>query len=141
MGRKTSIYLKDEIEKQLKERSDELSSVISKDLDRFYALLKRSLKQVSVNISANEAVLIVDSLNGSLFDANSAPLLWGNIEDSIQLDGLDKKWEVDGPALVEKVKSWSEMQCMAVIDAAERFWHECPQNDIREDVKRFFLIK
>lgn len=139
MGRKTSIYLRDELEAQLKARSKELSSVINRDLERIYALYARSLRQII--LTPDEACLIVDSQNGTLHDARSAPMLWAGIEDSIHLDGLAEKWDIDGPALVEKMKQWNDIQCLAVIDAVERFWEEPVHTDIREEVKGFFGIR
>ena len=139
MGRKTSIYLREELEEKLKVRGKETSSLINRDLERLYSLYQRSLRQVQ--LTPAEACLIVDSQNGTLHDARSAPMLWGGIEDSINLDGLAEKWEIDGPALVEKLKQLNDLQCMSIIDAAERFWEECPQGNIREDVKRFFVIR
>lgn len=139
MGRKTSIYLREELEEKLKFRGKETSAIINRDMERLYALYLRSLRQVQ--LSPEEACLITDSLNGSLYDANSARMLWGGIQDSIELEGLAEKWVIDGPALVEKLKQLNEIQCMAIIDAAERYWEECPQENIREDVKRFFEIR
>ena len=86
-----------------------------------------------------EACLIVDSLNGSIMDANTAQVLWAGIADSIRLDGLDKKWDVDGPALVEKLQGLNVLQAMALVDAAERFW-EMENVPFEEGVRKVFNV-
>ena len=57
-------------------------------------------------------------------------------------DRLAEKWGVDGPALVEKLRGLNEMQALAIIDAAERFWQDdtLRNADIREGVKAIFKI-
>ena len=133
-----SIHLRDELDEQIKSRGSR-STVITRDLERLYTLYRRALSQV--RLSNNEACLIVDVLNGSIMDAT--PLLWANIEDGINLDGLDQKWSIDGPALVEKLRKLNEIQTLAVVDAAERFWTDesLHSRDIREGVKSIFAIK
>ncbi|KNZ70319.1 hypothetical protein Tfer_0879 [Thermincola ferriacetica] len=100
-------------------------------------LYRRALKQAGLTV--DEACLIVDALNESLYSADTACLLWAGIGDACRLDGLDKKWNVDDVALVEKLQNLNELQSMAVIDAAERFWAG-PYRDIeiREAVKQVF---
>jgi hypothetical protein len=117
-------------------RSENESGIASRDLERLYTLYKHALREVP--LSENEACLLCDVLNGTLMDANSAALLWAEVEDGIRLDGLDQKWEVDGPALVKRLQALDRLHCLALIDAAERFWAETPQEPAREAVRRFF---
>ena len=107
--------------KQVEERGKARSTVITRDLDRLYTLYRRVLRRI--NLSLDEACLITDALNGSLMTADTAHLLWASVEDAIKYEGLDKEWNVDGKALVEKLRcTLNEIQTMAVIDAAERVW-------------------
>ncbi|NPV72156.1 MAG: hypothetical protein HPY55_16240 [Firmicutes bacterium] len=115
------------------------SEVIRRDLERLYRLYRYAIRQVS--LSPEEACLIVDALNGALMDADSAPMLWAEVEDGIRLEGLDAKWGVDGQALIEKLRALDRLTCLALVDAAERFWHECPDEDPRQAVRRFFLVR
>lgn len=94
------------------------TQIAARDLDRYYTLLQRAMPK----FSEPEASLIVDALNGTLSEPHTAHLLWAEIDDAIQLDQLDKKWGVDGPALVQRLRSLSPFEAMAVVDAAERFW-------------------
>lgn len=133
-----SIHLRVELDEQIKSRGTR-STIITRDLERLYTLYRRALQQA--RLSVDEACLVVDALNGSIMDAT--PLLWANIEDSIQLDGLDQKWSIDGPALVEKLRGLNDIQVLAVVDGAERFWADetLHSRDIREMAKSCFAIK
>lgn len=79
-------------------------------------------------------------LNGTIVDANTAGLLWASAEDACALDGLDKKWPVDGKAFVEKLKKLSYVQSLALADAAERFWQANTGTADDEDIKKFFGV-
>ncbi|MFY9604024.1 MAG: hypothetical protein WAR00_05190, partial [bacterium] len=58
--------------------------------------------------------------------------------------GLDKKWQVDGKALVKKLKALSHVQALALVDAAERFWQANTGTNTGtaddEDIKKFFGV-
>ena len=106
---------------QIEERGEARSTIISRDLERLYTLYQRALRRV--NLTIDEACLITDALNGSLMTADTAHLLWASVEDAIKYEGLQEKWGVDVKALVEKIRGLTEFECMAVIDAAEKFWN------------------
>ncbi|MDK2883320.1 MAG: hypothetical protein PWP58_1656 [Bacillota bacterium] len=112
------------------------STVINRDLDRLYTLYRRALAQVG--LTTREALLIADALNGILMDVTTVPLFWAQIQDAIAVEHLDKKWQVDGQALVEKLRGLNEIQALAVIDAAERFWHENPGESPEDRVREIF---
>lgn len=124
---------------ELRARGESRSGTIRRDLERLYALYKYALREVE--LSASEAALICDALNGALVDASSASMLWAEVEDAIRASDLAEKWNVDGPALVEKLRSLDRTACLALADSAERFWRECPQEDARQAVRRFFPVR
>lgn len=95
------------------------NAVVQRDLDRYYTVLTLALAQV--HLTPNEALLICDALNGTFIDVYTAQLLHAEIEDSLP-DGLAEKWDVDGAALVAKLRDLSLLQQMAVCDAVERWW-------------------
>lgn len=140
MPEKTGIYLADPVAAELAARGDNRSQVINRDLTRLYTLYRRALAEVP--LSVEEACLLVDALNGALLDATTARLLWAEIEDACRLDHLDQKWQVDGQALVQKLKNLTDIQALALIDAAERFWNapDVGQRNVREAVKDYFNI-
>lgn len=93
--------------------------IARRDLDRYYAILAAELARL--DLSEAEWSAVVDALNGSLLDANTARLLWAEIDDALP-DGLAGKWGIDGPALVGKLRTLSPAGAMAVVDTAERYW-------------------
>ncbi|MEW8957836.1 MAG: hypothetical protein AB2448_01800 [Moorella sp. (in: firmicutes)] len=137
---KIAIYIPDHLLAEISTRGDNRSGIISRDLERLYTLYRRALAQVT--LSVEEACLIVDALNGAKFEADTARLLWAEIEDACNLDHLDEKWQVDGQALVQKLRELNEIQALALVDAAERFWEasDVGERDVREAVKEFFNI-
>lgn len=132
-----TITIPEKVLREVDARGDNRSAVISRDLERYYTLLQRVIKRV--RLSVEEACLIVDALNGILIDANTVQLLWANVADAISLDRLDQKWGIDGQFLIEKLRGLNELQAMALVDAAERFW-EKPEGDIRERVAQIFGV-
>lgn len=128
---KQSVSLAPEIQAQLQARVDAtrgaFSSVIGESLGRYFEALRRARARLADQFSPGELALIADSSDGTLWSAVSVPLLYANVEDSL-VDGLAAKWEVDGPALVTKLRGLSYIECAAIIDAVERWWaHEEPR--------------
>lgn len=139
MAKTVGIYLYPETDQGILRRGDNRSHGINRDLERLYTLYRRTIRETP--LALKEACLLVDALNGSLMDANTAHLLWASIEDACKLDGLAGKWEVDGLALVEKLMDMSAFQCMALIDAAERFWAiPDTERELEEGVRKCFNI-
>jgi hypothetical protein len=95
------------------------SDLAVRDLGRYYDMLALAL--ASVDLSAGQAGLLVDVLNGTVIDLTTAQMLAAEVEDSLP-DGTAEKWDVDGPALVAKISAWNLGQRLAVCDAVERFW-------------------
>lgn len=50
-------------------------------------------------------------------------MLWAEIADAVSLDGLDRKWQVDGAALVNKLQAGGMIGQAALVDASERWWN------------------
>jgi len=136
--RTVSIYLRPALETEIEARGDNRNHVIHRDLERLYTLYRLALREMKLTLP--EAWFIVDMLNGSLVDAYSAGTLWASAEDACALDGLDKKWQVDGKAFVEKLKALSPVQALALVDAAERFWQANTGSMKDEDIKKFFGV-
>ena len=133
-----SFWMRPELGKEIEERGDNRTLVIHRDLERLYTLYRLALRDVKLTLP--EAWFLVDMLNGSLMDAYTAGLIWAEAEDAIALEGLDMKWQVDGKALVKKLKALSRVQALALVDAAERFWQANTGSMGEEDIKRFFRM-
>jgi hypothetical protein len=136
--RTVSIYLRPELEAEIEARGSNRNHIIHRDLERLYTLYRLALREIKLTLP--EAWFLVDMLNGSLMDANTAGLLWASAEDACSMDGLDKKWKIDGKVFVEKLKALSHVQALALVDAAERFWQENTGTADDEDIKRFFRM-
>lgn len=92
--------------------------VAKRDLERYYETLRRSLP----TFGSQEALAILDTCNGTLWEPHTVRLIWANVEDAIRLEALDQKWNIDGAALVARLRSLSYAEALAVVDAAERYW-------------------
>jgi hypothetical protein len=81
-------------------------------------------------LSVAEWKLVADALNGTMFHgAGQLGILWAEIADAIKLEALDKKWEVNGAALVKRLRALTPGQLVATIDVVERFWIEVARGD------------
>ena len=99
------------------ETGKRLSETARRDLERYYTLLRMSLPTFTVA----EASLLCDAMNGTITEPHTASLLWANVADALD-DGLAEKWDVDGEALVRRLRALSPFEQLAVADACERFW-------------------
>lgn len=104
---------------QLRERGDEVSATLRRDLDRYYYLLERARR--GIRLSPEETAVIVDALNGSVH-GREAQYALASIEDSIRLDGSDKHHGADGPTLMAKLREMTDAEIFAIVDRVERFW-------------------
>jgi hypothetical protein len=113
--------LSDQIEERISEIGGSTSGgVTQRDLGRYYDMLGLGL--AAVHLTPGEAGLIVDALNGTLIDINTAQALRLEVEDALRA-GLAEKWQIDGSGLVEKIRGYTLVQRMAIADAVERFWN------------------
>lgn len=107
---------------QVDAREGGRSTVIGRDLERYYAGLDRARAELRQKLSGEEVALIIDLFNATAWEPQSISYIWHEVEDGIRLDELDKKWKIDGPALIKKIKGLDYASCCALVDAAERFW-------------------
>ncbi len=135
---KTSLTLDPRVKEFIAKRGDNRSGMINRDLERYYVLLSRALK--SVPLTVTEASLIVDVLNGTIIDGNTACFLWAEVQDGINLEKLDKKWNIDGDSFVQRLRELNDFQAMALIDAAEIFWQGGLGLPFDEAIKKYFCI-
>ena len=116
------------------------NTIAWRDLDRYYVALYHAL--VSVDLSAGEAMLIIDSHNGTHIDINAAQMLHYQVEDALSDSPLAAKWEIDGPALVAKLRGYNLLQRLAIVDAVERWWGDTYHvNDGEARLVRVGLVK
>ena len=118
-----TITLSGELAGEVRSRDDagSLSGVVTRDLARLYAMYRLALEGAGLSVA--EALLICEALNDRELQPDSAADLWAVVEEACAKNGLHTDWELEdyGP-LVKKLKSLSSLHCMAIVDAAERFW-------------------
>lgn len=99
------------------------SGTINRDLERYYEILRYGRQALRDRLSTAEIAAILDNLNGCwLSEPVSVRLIYANVEDGLA-EGLAKKWQIDGPALVAKLKALSFAESCALADASERWWN------------------
>lgn len=135
-----------DLEAEFASRSDEqsdsvFSRIAKRDLERYYTLLPGSLP----TFTEGEAIILVNALNGAKYpQPEQACRLYVDVQEYLEESEAYSQKPVndDAPALVFRVKEMSPIECMAIIDAAERFWSGAyHQFDIHERLKKVGLIK
>lgn len=115
--------------------------VARRDLTRYYALLRDSIREVE--LTPGEAAYICDCLNGTIFGEHFYSLVWAEVADAEE-DGLGEKWGVDAKALADRLRGASLGCRMAIVDAAERawaVWGEDPTADLEETLRLVGLLQ
>lgn len=107
---------------QSKEQSADvaLSQVAKRDLERLYMLYQLSLP----TFSENEAIIIVNALNGTKCQPEMAHRLYVDVQEYLDESETYHVPTVsdDVRMLLIRLKALSRFECMAIYDAAERFW-------------------
>lgn len=121
---KLSITLAPRLCQEIALRGDVCSGVIGQGLARYYALLREARGRLREQLTPTELSAILDVLNGHWWSEQLCVVeIWATIEDGCRLDGLAQKWNIDGPALIAKIKRLDLVAVHALADACIRFWH------------------
>lgn len=83
-------------------------------------------------LSRNEWMACMDVMNGmftGMGDPISAKFLWASVDDACSSDGLAEKWEIDGPALVKKLRALDTAGAISVAEIGRRFWSRASGRD------------
>jgi len=82
-------------------------------LERYRALLGHGLQEIrSLGLTEEEALRVLEALNGVLFTPETAHLVWADVADRLG----------DEHPIVRKIRSLSPSGRFALVDLAERFW-------------------
>ncbi|BER92704.1 hypothetical protein [Atrimonas thermophila] len=119
---KLQVYIDKEMQDFFSKRNYAPAGRIAREMLKVMAIsMQEELKKL--NLTLPETKLILDALNGLLItDPAQIKYLWAEIEDTIKLDDLDKKWGVNGEELVSKLRNASLPALYAIWDVAQRFW-------------------
>ncbi len=77
-----------------------------------------------LQLTEREAQLLCDAANGLRWDEPGVTLLWAQVVDAMRLEALDRRWEIDGEHLIERLRQLSPLQCWLLAGAIDRFWQE-----------------
>lgn len=139
MAKNASVYLQAGTEKEILARGTNKSAIINRDLDRLYSIYRECL--LDVKLTPNEALLVCEALAAWEGDSNAAKMLYSFIYDTIRNESLRDKWDVDGRQLVDKLRNLPLSHCLAIIDAAGRFFETAPTRENHLDIiKQIFFI-
>jgi hypothetical protein len=121
-SRKKSIWMGEPLERLIASRrrtqDDEVnvSGAINTAVDRYLEILRRSMPTLPLG----EWCALFDALNGCwMLESWSPRYAFADVADT---PGLGQKWQIDQDALVARLQACDYATCVAVVDAAERFW-------------------
>jgi hypothetical protein len=121
-SRKKSIWMGEPLERLINSRrrtqDDELnvSGAINTAVDRYLEIVRRHMPTLSLG----EWCAIFDALNGCwMLESWSPRYAFAEVADTA---GLEEKWGIDQDALTQQLQAFDYATCVAVVDAAERFW-------------------
>ena len=90
------------------------------------------------SFTANELKLMIDCHNGMIFNPQfaSTQFLSIQVQDSINLDGTDKTWEITKSDLIAKIELLLDIEAAFIIEWLTAFWLIKPNPDIDEYIKK-----
>lgn len=94
------------------------SKAIGELIDRYDYIVKHNVPK----FSAGEWKIIVEAIGGQLVEAWAIGHVTAGIVDSISLDGAAERFEVDGEAMIKKLKKLGYVQKLAMVDVVECYW-------------------
>lgn len=118
-------------------RGDSPDAVAKRDLERYYYGLRYSF--LKLNLTLDEVVCLIDIFNGTIFRPETIMLLWASVDDAI--DEIKIKYpQINGRALVARLRGLSYIDLLSIADAIERFWGG-EENHIEDTVERIYALK
>lgn len=118
----------DRLNDQLQRRRDDRSKIIRRDLERYYELINTAQLALPKIFTGPESKLLADALRGNDYDApETIQAIASDVAEAIKYNGLDKKWKVNGPGLIEKLQQLDTLHQYALVDAVGSWWR--PEDD------------
>ena len=75
----------------------------------------------ALKLSEAETALVCEALQGTLLDGQTCRRIWTEVDAAIHRDQLDRKWSLDGAALVARLHALSPTACWDLALYVERF--------------------
>lgn len=92
--------------------------VAARDTGNTSAAVGEIISRYAAILTDEEVALVLDAINDTVFSASTLGLLWAA-----------EKWQVEGPALVEKIRAAGIGGQTALVDAAERWWRRVGEGE------------
>ena len=104
-------------------------------LNSWPALYKRTLHGLKGKFDREELMLLIDVMNGTILTpAIAGGHIGANTTDGIDLDGLDKKWDVGGAILKAKIEQLSAFERACLEWWIQTFWIQEDHGNVEEYV-------
>ena len=128
---------------QVDRRGKWRSTIIGRDLGRYYSLLRHTLNDMPFRLA--EVMLLCDALNGVIITPETVSLLADEVEAAIREDRLDEKWQIDGKEFVARLRALNRLEATAVVDGVELVWEDVSGGgatvDMEAAIRRVFVIR
>lgn len=111
-----------------KDAGEKLSPRIGLIIERYTTIVADHLPE----LTRGEWCACMDVMNGmftGMGDPIATKYLWAEISDALD-DGLAEKWEIDGPALVAKLRKLDTASGIAIAEVGRRFWSRAGGKDV-----------
>jgi hypothetical protein len=93
-------------------------------LNAFPALYKHTMRRLKGYFEQSELKLIIDIFNATMLSPGLAGQHIGaSVVDSIELDGTDKKWDINGKKLIKKINDLTPFEAACIELWANGFWY------------------
>jgi hypothetical protein len=122
----------------LTERSSQdrtLSATARRDLERYYALLQRELPSLALK----EASLLVEVVKGFTVTPETATFLWASVENAFKAYVAPEHAQT-AKRLSTFLSKLSYAQCLALLDACERYWGRVADDRPESRSDRLLLV-
>ena len=107
---------------------------VTEDLEAYWAVLRIGMDRVRQVLTSDEAKLVLDVQNGAAA-LGGQPGIWIrgglvlNVEDGIELNKYDEKWDIDGTDLVRKLQRMGAGEIAALLDWCRLMWERCDDDE------------
>lgn len=123
--KKVAPALSDECAKFYESNFSNVNAGVTFVLESFPVLYQRAMFEIKARseLTRNELCLIIDAFNGlALTPGLAGQHITLEVSDGIDLEGLDKKWDVDKAAIMEKLSGLSIFLSACLEIWAKSFW-------------------
>ena len=111
-------------------------------INSYFSLMAYTKLELKGVFTENEAGLLVDCLNGyiSSYQINPVVSLHSKVVDSMDLNHLGEKWDVNKVTLSDKLIKLTAAQAECVVGLTVELWNRCDLDGTQPDISSIFLF-